>query len=126
MQVDGGVHGAEILGHAGENFLSRVVVEGVFEAHQAYDLIAWLESKGVKVPSDLSITGFDGISPPSGAPLLSTVEIPFRQIGITGAKRLSDMVHKRFDAPQHILLDCNLRAGETIAAPSKKKPAAHR
>lgn len=94
--------------------------------HQAYDLIAWLEKQGVSVPHDVSVAGFDGIAPPAGAPLLSTVEIPFRQIGITGAKRLTDMVHKRFDAPQHILLDCNLRAGDTIATPAKKKAAAAR
>lgn len=94
--------------------------------HQAYDLIAWLETQGLKVPKDVSITGFDGITPPAGAPLLSTIEIPFRQIGITGAKRLSDMVHKRFDAPQHILLDCNLREGDTIAPPPKKKTSPSR
>ncbi len=88
--------------------------------HQAYDLVAWLEKRGVRVPRDVSITGFDGLARPPGAPALSTVEIPYRQIGIIGAKRLSDMVRKRFDAPQHILLDCTLRPGETIAPPPRR------
>lgn len=85
--------------------------------HQAYELITWLKARGVEVPRDVSITGFDGIAKPPGSPVLSTVEIPYRQIGIIGAKRLGDMVRKRFDAPQHILLDCSLRPGETIAPP---------
>jgi DNA-binding LacI/PurR family transcriptional regulator len=88
--------------------------------HQAYDLIAWLERRGVSVPKDVSVTGFDGIARPAGAPALSTVEIPYRQIGVIGAKRLGDMVKKRFDAPQHILLDCGLRVGETIAPPARR------
>ena len=33
---------------------------------------------------------------------------------IIGGKRLLDLVNKRFDAAQHILLDCELRPGETI------------
>jgi LacI family transcriptional regulator len=89
--------------------------------HQAYDLISWLGQRGVSVPRDVSITGFDGIAQPKGSPALSTVEIPYRQIGVIGAKRLSDMVRKRFDAPQHILLDCGLRPGETIAPPPLKR-----
>lgn len=85
--------------------------------HQAYDLIDWLGKRGLSVPRDVSVTGFDGIAPPVGSPVLSTIEIPYRQIGVIGAKRLGDMVRKRFDAPQHILLDCGLRPGETIAPP---------
>ena len=85
--------------------------------HQAYELITWLKTRGVDVPRDVSVTGFDGIARPPGSPVLSTVEIPYRQIGVIGAKRLTDMVRKRFDVPQHILLDCNFRPGETIAPP---------
>lgn len=91
--------------------------------HQAYDLIAWLQAHGLQIPRDVSITGFDGIARPADAPLLSTVEIPYRQIGVTGAKRLNDMIHKRFDATQHILLDCSVRPGETIAPPRAKRAA---
>jgi len=82
--------------------------------HQAYDLIKWLEARGLKVPEDVSIAGFDGLARPAGGPLLSTVQIPFHQIGVTGGRRLVDLVHKRFDAPQHILLDCSLREGATL------------
>ena len=28
--------------------------------------------------------GFDGLQPPKGAPKLTTIEIPFHQIGVTG------------------------------------------
>lgn len=94
--------------------------------HQAYDLIDWLGKRGVSVPRDVSVTGFDGIAQPPGAPALSTVEIPYRQIGVIGAKRLSDMVRKRFDAPQHILLDCELRPGETIGPPAKLRSTGRR
>ncbi len=100
----------------------RLIREGVTAFicaadHQAYELIPWLKARGVEVPRDVSITGFDGIARPPGLPVLSTIEIPYRQIGIIGAKRLGDMVRKRFEVPQHILLDCSLRSGETIAPP---------
>lgn len=83
--------------------------------HQAFDLIRALEKRGIKVPSDVSVTGFDGITPPEGMPGLSTIEIPYRDIGFTATKRLKDLLEKRFGPPQHILLGCKLREGETVA-----------
>ena len=85
--------------------------------YEAYQLIEFFKKNGLSVPRDVSVTGFDGIRKPAGAPLLSTVQVPYREIGISGVKRLADMIHRRFDSPQHILLDCALREGETIAAP---------
>lgn len=82
--------------------------------HQAYDLIRGLKERGIKVPEDVSITGFDGIEPPAGMPSLSTIEIPYRDIGFTATKRLKDLLKKRFGPPQHILLGCKLREGETV------------
>jgi DNA-binding LacI/PurR family transcriptional regulator len=89
--------------------------------HQAYELIEFLLKRGVKIPEQVSITGFDGIPRPSNAPLLSTVQIPYHQIGLTGGKRLMDLLQKRFDPVQHILLDCDWRAGETVAPPPDKR-----
>jgi DNA-binding LacI/PurR family transcriptional regulator len=83
--------------------------------HQAYDLISALQKRGLKVPRDVSVTGFDGILRPTGLPELTTVKIPYRQIGYMGAKRLYDLMGKRFDAVQHILLECQLQKGETVA-----------
>ncbi|MCU0794218.1 MAG: hypothetical protein MUE42_15525 [Opitutaceae bacterium] len=42
------------------------------------------------------------------------MQIPYHQIGLTGGKRLLDLVLKRFDSTQHILLDCELRSGATL------------
>jgi DNA-binding LacI/PurR family transcriptional regulator len=85
--------------------------------HQAYDLVAYFKKEKLRVPRDVSVAGFDGIARPAGAPLLSTVQIPYHQIGLTGGKRLLDLAMKRYDSHQHILLDCDLRTGATLAAP---------
>lgn len=106
---------------AGEKALARMK-EGVTAwlcaaDHQAYDLARFFQSKGLRVPEDVSIAGFDGIARPAGGPQLSTIQIPFHQIGVIGAKRLFDLIQKRFDPPQQILLDCDLKEGTTIAVP---------
>ncbi len=85
--------------------------------HQAYDLIAALEKQGLRVPMDVSITGFDGIEKPAHAPLLTTAAIPYREIGYTGTRRLSALLGKRFGSAQHILITPRIREGETVATP---------
>ncbi len=82
--------------------------------HQVFELIPYLQSQGLAVPRDVSVAGFDGLASPVTLPAITTVEIPYHHIGVIGGKRLLDLVNKRFDAAQHILLDCELRAGETI------------
>lgn len=82
--------------------------------HQAYDLIAALQKKGIRVPEDVSVTGFDGIRKPDWAPLLTTVVVPYWEIGYTSGKRLLDIMKKRFGSPHHILISPQIREGETI------------
>ncbi|HEX4085405.1 MAG TPA: LacI family DNA-binding transcriptional regulator, partial [Chthoniobacteraceae bacterium] len=81
--------------------------------HQAYDLAGALKKRGFRIPQDVSITGFDGIKKPKGAQQLTTAAIPYREIGFTGTKRLRDILHKRYGSPQHILIGCQIRKGET-------------
>ncbi len=85
--------------------------------HQAYDLIDFLRANRRAVPRDVSVTGFDGFAPPAGRDQLTTVQIPYHQIGVTGGKRLLELIGKRFEPAQHTLLNCEWRAGDTIAAP---------
>ncbi len=79
--------------------------------HQAYDLIGGLKAKGIDVPGDVSITGFDGIESPEGLPRLSTVLIPFREIGASGIRRLLERITKRFGSTQHVYIECQFRQG---------------
>jgi len=85
--------------------------------HQAYDLIRGLRIKGLKVPKDVSVTGFDGIERKRSRPALTTVEIPFREIGMTGAERLSARMQKRFHGKQHVYISGKLRTGTTVKGP---------
>ena len=89
--------------------------------HQAFDLMKAMAAAGLKVPQDVSITGFDGLDPLKGQLKLTTVDIPFHQIGVIGGKRLIDLIRKRFDSKQHILLNCELIMGGTVAKPKAAK-----
>ncbi len=82
--------------------------------HQAYDLVRSFEKRGIIVPDTVSVTGFDGIETPPDAPTLSTIVIPFREIGTIGTQRLVERAQKRFGSAQHVLIDCRLRAGTTV------------
>lgn len=84
--------------------------------HQAYDLVRGLEKLRISVPGTVSVTGFDGIETPPGSPELSTIVIPFREIGTTGTQRLVERAQKRFGSAQHVLIDCRLKTGTTVGS----------
>ena len=107
----------ESFRHARERIRQGITAWVCAADHQAYDLIAALEKQGVRVPADVSVTGFDGIEKPTHAPLLTTAAIPYREIGYTGTRRLSALLGKRFGSAQHILIIPRIREGETTASP---------
>ena len=82
--------------------------------HQAYKLIAHFSENGLAVPRDVSVTGFDGIDKPPWAPELTTVSIPYYEIGQIGGCRLQQLATKRFGSAQHIMLDCVMHEGKTV------------
>lgn len=80
----------------------------------AYDLIRALKERGFAVPGDVSVTGFDGMARPDGAPALDTVCVPHYEIGFAASRRLFDKINKRYEAPQEILIEGRVVPGETI------------
>jgi LacI family transcriptional regulator len=82
--------------------------------HQAYRLVCGLQARGIIVPEMVSVTGFDGIAPPLDHPQLATIQIPFREIGATGAQRLIERIRKRYGSIQHVLIDGPFHPGETV------------
>lgn len=83
--------------------------------YAAYTVIEHLQRRGVRVPEDVSVTGFDGIVPPEGLPPVTTVQAPFREIGLAGCRRLLELVQTPFDPPQYTMLGGQLRPGQTVA-----------
>ena len=78
----------------------------------AIGVMSALREAGVRVPEDVSVTGFDGI--PSArftSPPLSTVHVPMRKIGVAAIERLIERVHnpsawhpKRHNYPVQLVL----------------------
>lgn len=85
--------------------------------HQAYDLIDGFENQGLQIPKDVSITGFDGIQRSDDRPALTTIKIPFRSVGMTGAERLASRIRQRFGGSQSVYISGKLIEGETVATP---------
>lgn len=86
--------------------------------HQAYDMIRGFSQHGLKVPKDVSVAGFDGIERTRSSPDLTTVRIPYREIGITGAERLAARLRKRFQGKQHVYISGQLYEGRTVGPPA--------
>ena len=83
--------------------------------HQAYDLVKGLEARGISVPEDVSICGFDGIQKPEGSIGICTVKIPNYEIGYYASERLFEHSKKRYSTTHHSLLSCNLIKGASIS-----------
>jgi LacI family transcriptional regulator len=88
--------------------------------HQAYRLMEELRTRGVKVPEDCSVTGFDGLEPPQSFRRLASIRVPHEDIGASAVARLlSRIVHPK--APRRkILVEGLLVEGDTIAPPPHK------
>ncbi|WP_185967184.1 MULTISPECIES: LacI family DNA-binding transcriptional regulator [unclassified Corynebacterium] len=81
----------------------------------ALAVLEYAQHKGLVVPQDLSVTGFDGINI-ALLHNLSTIIQPNRAKGAYAGKRLAHMLHHGMDH-QRELLDTQFHAGGTIAAP---------
>ena len=85
--------------------------------HQAYHLVKSLKEAGIRVPEDVSVTGFDGEDPPDNLPQLTTIHTPFRDIGISSVVSLLRLVALPSAPRRHILVSGRPIEGETCAPP---------
>ena len=85
--------------------------------HQAYHLVEAFNQRGLSVPGDCSITGFDGIPPPEGLPQVTTIRVPFRDIGISAVSSLMRKIDHPNTSRRNIQVSGELVPGETTAAP---------
>ena len=85
--------------------------------HQAYELIVALKEKGVRVPEDLSITGYDGIPVPIGMSPLTTYNSHFHEIGVSGMISIQRRIDHPLANRRHVLVDGDMIEGTTTAIP---------
>ncbi len=87
--------------------------------HQAYGLMSELAKLGIRVPDDVSITGFDGINPPPETRQLTTVRVPYEEIGRSATHQLMRRIEQPTAPRRHILVDGDFLSGETVAKPPR-------
>lgn len=77
------------------------------------------QSMGLRVPQDVSITGFDDIELATvTTPALTTVNVPHREMGVLAARKLWQMVTGDARA-ESLRLDTRLQLRGTLAAPAQ-------
>lgn len=88
--------------------------------HQAYPLIYELQLRGIRVPEDCSVTGYDGIAPPIGMKPVATIRVPHEEIGSSALGRLLYRLPRPHALSAKLLLRSEFYPGETIAPPSPR------
>ena len=83
--------------------------------HQAYPLMQDLQARGIRVPQDCSITGFDGLEPPAGLPRATSMRVPHEHIGSSALTRLINRIEHPSSPRRKILVEAQLVLGDTIA-----------
>ncbi|WP_216843488.1 LacI family DNA-binding transcriptional regulator [Phytoactinopolyspora alkaliphila] len=87
----------------------------------AVGVLRTAESRGLRVPEDLSIVGFDGIETPwIGAHVLTTVEQPIVDKGRTAGRMVAEFLAG--SRPADVRLPTTLRVGSTTAPPPRPSP----
>jgi LacI family transcriptional regulator len=85
--------------------------------HQAYPLMQDLQARGIRVPEDCSITGFDGLEPPPGLRRATSMRVPHEHIGSSALTRLINRMQHPASPRRKILVEAEFVPGATIAAP---------
>jgi LacI family transcriptional regulator len=85
--------------------------------HQAYQLAQDLPARGLRVPEDCSITGFDGLDPTAGQKRVTSMRVPHEQIGSAAVTRLVNRIQHPTAPRRKILVEAQYVGGETIIAP---------
>jgi LacI family transcriptional regulator len=86
--------------------------------HQAYQLMSDLRERGVRVPEDCSLTGFDGNEPPPGLPALTTLKVPNEHIGGSAVAQLVSRLLYPRSPRRKSLVETTLIEGATCAPPA--------
>lgn len=87
--------------------------------HQAYPLIQDLAARGIRVPEDCSVTGFDGLEAPAGLPRVTSMRVPHEHIGASALSRLISRIQHPTSPRRKILVEAQLVNGVTIAPPRR-------
>lgn len=94
-----------------------------FSDRLAYGAIAGATALGRVVPDDVSITGFDGIDPPGGAPAALRLTTVRQNAGEKGRRAAEVLLRPMEDQPSTIAIEAEFVIGETtaIAVDAKKQ-----
>lgn len=93
--------------------------------HQAYQLISDLRTLGLDVPTDCSVTGFDGNPPPPGLPRVTTVSVPNEELGSSTIARLVSRLLQPRSTRRAILVETTFAAGQSVGAVPASSPIHH-
>ena len=87
--------------------------------HQAYHLIEQLKTHGISVPEDCSVTGYDGQIPPKGSAPVTTIRMPFKDIGISCISSLQRKMQHPVAMRRNLQVSGELSIGATTAPPRR-------
>jgi DNA-binding LacI/PurR family transcriptional regulator len=91
------------LGFAIENSAPDAIFVG--GDHDAIRVLRILKEKGIKVPDDISVVGYDNLPvTASSQPPLTTVNQPIYKIGMEATNMLLEMIANKRNKPRNILL----------------------
>jgi len=121
-----GRHNADFAAEAISPFIARgrPLPEAIFcyNDEMALAVLHRLQKKGIRVPEDVAIMGFDGIAESRRA-MLSTIETPMREMGSMATQALIDLVEHEGPAvrpARQILFRGSLCIRETCGATLRK------
>ena len=80
----------------------------------AFRFAEFLIENGIKVPEDVSVTGFAGLPFPNENIKLCTFKIPFEEIGREAVKHLIDRIRHPGSPARQTLIDCEFIKGNTV------------
>jgi LacI family transcriptional regulator len=93
-----------------------ILISDDYAALGAYDAIA---GKGLQIPNDISIAGYDGIPMMQlMKPRLTTIRQDTNRIGAEAARRLVELIESpKTTIPEITVIPCTLIEGETVGKP---------